>query len=128
MASIFTGSARGLTEGVAEEIALNHSKHLKPVFFGVGYGALGSQMAKLDFELVTPAQLQGFELVGGRYCSIRGKIAAQIKLTDEAGREHTLYVVSARGELLNVQEREQVFGDVVVTTWREGDLLFGLAR
>ena len=114
------------TLAVAEEIALNHTKDLTAEFVSASYAELGRKMSKLDFDTIEPRRLrdQSFTVSGARYCSLQGRIAAQVKLTDADGRTHTLYEVRA---LAGVEEMEVLRDGLRIVLWREGDLLLGLA-
>ncbi len=119
-----------LAGSIAREIALNHVKNLTVEFPAEGYPGLREQMGKLDFSLRSPEHTGGggaFRVIGGRYCSIQGQLAAQIKLEDGAGRLLTLYQTdfSEDFEGLSMQQRE--LEGIQIRIWREGDLLFGLA-
>ncbi|MAE95782.1 MAG: hypothetical protein CL910_14085, partial [Deltaproteobacteria bacterium] len=83
-----SGGPEALAGSILREIALNHSKNLTVEFAAVGYPRLREQMAELDFSLRAPRRTPGGDLhmLGGRYCSIQGRLAAQIKLEDERGR------------------------------------------
>ena len=69
-----------------------------------------------------------FDLLGGRYCSIQGGLAAQIKVRDTTdGRIHTLYATQMTPALEKIGAREDVRDEVRITLWSEGDVFFGLA-
>lgn len=114
---------------VTKEVELNHRKQLTSDFFASDYQTLASAMDKLDFSLKLPARLQNinYKLVGGRYCSIQGQIAAQIKLSDSEGRKLTLYATKLSDKLATLNNKSQLRGDVFIQMWKEGKLLFGLA-
>jgi len=123
--SLATASS-DLTTTVGEEIANNHRRDLAPEYVTDNVETIARRMDRLDFELRAPAGLarRGLRIVGARYCSVQGRIAAQIRLTNAAGREHTLYIVRAFGR---VREGTASHNGVTVELWREGDLLIGLA-
>jgi len=66
-------------------------------------------------------------MLGGRYCSIQGRLAAQIKLEDEAGRVLTLYQTRFSEAFEGISEQRCELDGIQVRIWREGGLLFGLA-
>ncbi|MCF6323289.1 MAG: hypothetical protein L3J89_03030 [Gammaproteobacteria bacterium] len=39
--------------------------------------------------------MKGFEILGGRYCSLNGHIAAQVRLKNSDGKIFTLYQTSS---------------------------------
>ena len=126
--SLFSGPDPG--RHVAREIALNHAKAFSPEFQTGSYETLRGRMKKLDFELSKPGRFVDAEmtLLGARYCSLQGSVAAQLKLRDEAGRICTLYEV--RGDVPAfdyVGEEMHALSSLSIRLWREGNLLYGLA-
>lgn len=115
---------------VASEIALNHNKQLPSEFAAADVAELGAAMSKLDFAPVHPERLKGggYRLLGGRYCSVGRAIAAQIRLTDEAGRPHTLYQFRSDETSTGLDGVEMTIDGVRVTIWREAGLVMGLAQ
>ncbi len=113
---------------VAREIAQNHRHDYASEFTVTDYETLRTSLARLDFVLDAPRRhTRGLTLRGGRYCSLQGRIAAQMRLEDGAGRTCTLYAV--RGDSLLDPSEEVVvrLEELRVRLWREGDVLFGLA-
>ena len=118
-----------LTEAIAKEIARNHYKREKVQFVARDYAELRKKMSKLDFPTIVSARLdpKRLRLLGGRYCSIRGQTANQIKLKDEKGRIHTLYETRVSDAVVGFTEGELKVNGLRVSIWRESGLLFGLA-
>ncbi len=114
---------------VAKEIAVNHNKHLAIEFPTSDYHELNRLMDKLDFSSVISKRLPPgqYRLLGGRYCSIQGQLALQLKLQDRAGNRYTLYQAPLNKLLTGIQQGEQVIDGVRITLWREAGLLLGLA-
>lgn len=123
------GDGEALARGICREVALNHSKQLAIEFPATDYDGLRRAMGKLDFVLVRPSEpvVAKLRVVGARYCSIQGRIAAQIHLEDERGRPHTLYETPLSGELEAVPERSMEVAGARIRLWREAGLLLGLA-
>lgn len=121
--------ATNLTKVVAKEIALNHNKRLNVEFSARDYMELRKKMGKLDFPTIASVRLQRgqYQLVGGRYCSIQGQLAAQIKLKDNKGRVHTLYQTPDTNTLAGLAEGERQVDGLRISLWREAGLVFGLA-
>jgi len=86
-------------------------------------------MSKLDFVLTAPQQLPNTQLgvVGARYCSIQGHLAAQIKLEDSQGKHYTLYERSLIDTPTLPNQSEYMVDGIRVQAWREAGLFFGLA-
>ncbi|MCU7917003.1 MAG: hypothetical protein KZQ95_01435 [Candidatus Thiodiazotropha sp. (ex Epidulcina cf. delphinae)] len=127
-ASLITNSG-DITQLVVQEISLNHNKRLSVEFPVETYAELSQQMNKLDFMLRPSARVDGsrYQLLGGRYCSIQGRLAAQLKFQDEAGEIHTLYQTLHTEALTELEEGRVQQNGLNITLWNEAGLLYGLA-
>lgn len=114
---------------VAKEIAVNHNKQLAIEFSAQDYRELNQKMQKLNFSSVASKRLDTdqYRLLGGRYCSIQGQLALQVKLQDRAGNVYTLYQTPLSRILAEVEVGEQAIDGLQLTLWHEAGLLFGLA-
>ncbi len=119
-----------LTELVSKEIALNHNNRLALEFQVNDYHELSLKMDKLDFAPLSPQGplTAGLKLIGSRYCSVHGQLAAQVALQDKKGRLYTLYQTALNDDLSRIPEGEHVVNGVMVQQWQEAGLFFGLAR
>ena len=92
------------------------------------YAGLQSQMSKLDFAPAPPSSPAGSSLhvVGARYCSIQGQLAAQIRARDPAGLVYTLYETKLTDKLRGVTGEVKADG-VRIRLWSENGLFYGLA-
>jgi len=120
---------RDLTHRVLGEIAMNHLKELSVEVASADYAAVQGSLDQLEFSILPPAGVrQRFDLIGGRYCSIEGGLAAQLKLRDrETGQLETLYATRLTNTLEGIAPQESLHDDVRITLWSEGDDFFGLA-
>lgn len=78
---------------IAEEVAMNHIK-MKPLEIETqSMARIERYLAELDFSPINSRQfsLGQDQLLGGRYCSIQGITAAQLRYADNEGRKITLY-------------------------------------
>ena len=117
-----------LSKAIAREIAMNHRKLLDVEFISETIPDLSQQMGKLDFSLIRPGRLsEALTIVGARYCSIQGAIAAQIQLTDAAGHPYTLYQTRIRAPLTSIQEETFEFEGLQLKLWHENGIFLGLA-
>ncbi|NRA95692.1 MAG: hypothetical protein HRU14_05725 [Planctomycetes bacterium] len=118
-------------EAAATEIAKNHRKGRAPEFATTKIEQLGPEMVeRLGFEPVTPLKFharRNVTILGGRYCSVGGAPAAQVACRDADGRRMTLYLWPANDDVPENWSSDHTVGDTVVTIWREGELLAGLA-
>ena len=123
------GDPAALSAAIVREIARNHREGLAIQFPASGYAKLREGMGRLDFALRAPSlpEAAGLHMIGGRYCSIRGQVAAQIKLEDAQGRPSTLYQTRFAEGLEQVVESEHHLEGLRIRLWREGGLFFGLA-
>lgn len=132
------GSNNRLRLAIAEEVAANHLK-LKPL--EVEAAELGTVLAyftELDFQLVPSPRLGAAEdsLLGGRYCSIQGITAAQLRYRASDGTLSTWYEATLPPRRLvavpdlSAGERPARFliRGVDVMLWREHGLVFAEAR
>jgi len=114
-------------EKYAKEVAFNHHKNLEPEILTPIVGELNNIMDKLNFEIHIPKGiLDNYALLGGRYCSIDERIAAQLKLKEkETNRVVTLYVLD---QLKNENFNESfVIDSTAIQIWNEQSNLFVLA-
>lgn len=116
-----------LMKKYAKEVAFNHQKSLKSDILSGNTDVLNKKMNKLDFEIHMPSNLENkYKLLGGRYCSIDQRIAAQLRLKDKASNNvATLYVLD---KLKNENLKESFFMDSIhIKIWNEKHNLFVLA-
>jgi hypothetical protein len=118
-----------LTALVLEEIAMNHNKKLDAEYRETQPEILRVAMQRLDFPLNLPVDIQrDFQLVGGRYCSIQGGLAAQLKVRNRvSGTVSTLYVTELTEKLARIKEQHVLQGSVEIHLWQQQGRFFGLA-
>lgn len=123
-------TSRDLTERVLAEIAMNHKKQLAVEVAAMDFSSLQEGLDRLEFSVVPPRRLIGdADLIGGRYCSIQGSLAAQMKLRDpETGVIRTLYATVIDPELESIGERTLSHDGVRISLWNEQGVFFGLAE
>lgn len=121
---------------IAEEVVLNHLKQRPIEVHGATIDELQPFFGELDFRLATSSlpAVSTLEIAGGRYCSVRGVNAAQIRLGASAGGGSTLYqapyVASVHGELPRIERGaaalEVKVRGLAVSLWVEKGVLFAL--
>ncbi len=118
------------TEHTLREVALNHTTRLEPEFRGSSLANLDNSMHQLPFALVLPKSITSeYELIGSRYCSLSGVLAAHVKLHDKkSGKPMSLFVASNADELEEIPPQQTILEGVEVQFWREGGLFFALAQ
>lgn len=115
---------------MADEIAIHHLAGKKPTVLSESYDVVQDQLAKLTFSIMPdrPRLLQDYKLVGAKYCSLQGNLAAQVKLADrEHGALHTLYVTELTGDCRIMKPEIFYRSGVIVDIWSDDDRLFALA-
>ena len=119
-----------INERAAHEIAMNHLKDLEAEYTSDDLETISGEMTKLGFALRQPGQvdLAGLTLIGARYCSIQGEIAALLKYRNHDGESVTLYQTRASPRLEKLSFYDNISGDTRVKIWREGNRIYGLAR
>ena len=128
--AIFILKPVGLTEAVVTEIAKNHSAQQPMKISSSDYREVAAGLDQIQFPLMPPDEdfRREYTLVGGRYCSIRNKRAAQLRVRENAtGQMHTLYITSLTEELRALPETTRTIDGIQVRLWTDGKCLFGLA-
>jgi len=125
-----SNASMNLNERAAHEIAMNHLKDLEAEYTSDDLETISGQMAKLGFTLRQPGQvdLAGLTLIGARYCSIQGEIAALLKYRNRDGESVTLYQTRASPRLKNLAFDDTLPDDTRIKIWREGNQVYGLAE
>lgn len=132
----FMGSDLPMTQRIANEVVKNHL-HLKPLEVKANtIVGVGRYFTQLNFKPINSKLLRQLpeQMIGGRYCSIQGITAAQLRLKQKNGPLNTLYQTEYRykvfGKLPDVGRREkpiEVFAKgIKVRIWVEKGVLFAL--
>jgi hypothetical protein len=123
-------SPQQLALTVAQQAALGHNEKQELEFKVSECAELQRDMKSLDFTPVEPEMMQKMKMriVGARYATIAGKMAAQIVYIDERGTPCTLYEMRPASEVARVASGDHQVDGVLVSVWREKGLLMVLAR
>ena len=120
-------NANNLTQQYAEEVAFNHLKGLTSDIKTNDVNVLNEKMDKLNFDIDLPDNLQkDYTLIGGRYCSIDERIAAQLKLKRISIEEVVTLYVLKKVPKENFDDNLLV-GSTTITIWNDDKSLFVLA-
>jgi hypothetical protein len=114
---------------VMQEITYNHFKNLSVEISTGNLSLIQNALPKLDFTIVQSSKFSKseWEVIGGRYCSIQGQIAAQIKLKKiKTGQIYTFYQTRGREEFESTFVENNIDG-AHVQLWSEKGLLMGIA-
>ena len=125
-----SGSLGERTERTLREVAMNHATRLTFEFEEDSLAGLDRRMQLLPFEMAAPGRLpEGAEVLGSRYCSLAGRLAAHVKLRDAGtGRPLSLFVTSSASELDGLDGDGGRVDGVEVELFEEGGLFYALAR
>ncbi len=121
-----------LTHQIATEVAYNHHKLKDPEIFSNSYSAVQGKLHRLDFTIIPSKLLSpALILIGGRYCSIKGVLAAQLRYRhSDTGKTFTVYQAPSTKDykttFKNLQET-QIDG-ITVKIWQEKGLLVAEAN
>ncbi|MGH9456022.1 MAG: hypothetical protein ACRD2J_00080 [Thermoanaerobaculia bacterium] len=132
--TVFAGSSpetpAQIARTIAEKAALGHNQPQELDFRVSRTSELRAAMKSLDFTPVEPEKMAAMNMrvVGARYTTIEGILAAQIRYLEPNGAPCTLYLVRPVGPLANIPSGEHEIDGVLVTLWHEKGLLMVLAR
>ena len=125
-----SGSLGERTERTLREVAMNHSTQLTFDFEDDSFAGLDRRMQLLPFEMSAPERLPAdARVLGSRYCSLAGRLAAHVKLRDaDSGEPLSLFVTSAGPDLERLHGDEGYMDGIEVELFREDGLFYALAR
>ncbi len=130
-ATLWLSIPRAMAGRVAAEVAQNHLKAYAPEVVGDCFDRVGAGLDRLDFPLkpsMDASLPEGLTVLGGRYCTVQGELAAQILLVDAEGRRCTLFVaLSGDTRLARVRTGEYEINGVRVHIWHDAGRLFAMA-
>ncbi len=116
---------------ISKDIAYNHNSQLQMEVLSPELQTVQGRLNRLGFQLVSSSKLEKgkWQLIGGRYCNINGKIAAQMKIRNSESKAiYTFYQAKVPNEFINqLNDKETAIDGVNVKLWREKGLLMGLA-
>jgi hypothetical protein len=117
---------------LAAEIALHHNQRLNPEVESASLDEVGAYLEKLGFPLIESRRFPAgqWELAGGRYCSLMGQPAAQLRMRDKiTGKPLTFYQLPVPRSVAGFEGSYTGFQQgVAVEIWKERGLLLAVAR
>lgn len=121
--------AHSVSELVMAEVAMNHRQRLAVEVTGDDFAAVQSALDQLGFSFQRPPSVDPtLALLGGRYCSIHGALAVQLKLHDSSSdRRQTLFATRLTAELERLGTLQTQYNDVRMKVWQEQGVFFVLA-
>lgn len=123
-------SPQQIAVALAHQAALGHNEKQELEFRVSDCAELQQKMRSLDFMPVEPAMMRkmNMRIVGARYTTIGGEMAAQILYVDRKGIPCTLYEIRPVDQLARVADGEHQVDGLHVSLWREKGLVMVLAR
>jgi len=113
------------------EAAMNHTSKFQLDVETSQLDLLITKMEKLDFPITLPSQLRNrLSLIGGRYCTINGHLAAHLKFEDrELGNQLSLFMTPATTPLSSLHGHKEKIADLAVSVSlaEENGLFYALA-
>jgi len=121
-----------LSQRIMSEIAYNHKQGMPIEVASNSLADIRNYLDKLSFPIISPNTMNNanWQFLGGRYCSINGKLAAQLKIKNLADNTvYTLYQAATKGGAGKSDKTRltRMIDGVGVSIWREKGLLLGLA-
>ncbi len=113
------------------EAAMNHATRLQVDVEAGSLSVLQKNLNKLPFNLVMPegSLYERLSLIGGRYCTISGNLAAHLKFTDPGTTEqYSLFMTPVATNLKSVDDSAMQIVGVDVSLWQENDVVYALAK
>jgi len=123
-------SPQQVTASIARQAAVGHNEKQELEFRVGDCVELQAKMRSLDFTPVEPSMMQhmNMRIVGARYTTLGGEIAAQIVYVDANGVPCTLYEARPVERLARIAPGEHQIDGVRVSVWKEKGLVMVLAR
>jgi len=118
------------TNMVLREAALNHTSKLKMDAETASLSELQQNLGELGFEIRLPESefFKQLALMGGRYCTISGNLAAHIKLSNPETMEQFSLFLTPQVENLNAMKSSVInISGVDVELWQERDVVYAFA-
>lgn len=113
------------------EAAMNHATKLQLDVETPALASLQSSLTKLPFELKLPTSgiYETLELIGGRYCTINGNLAAHLKFREPGTNQYySLFLTPFAQNLKSIKSDEVDVSGIQVKLWREEDVVYALAK
>jgi hypothetical protein len=125
-----TGSPADLSLEKASQAAAGHNERQELEARAEDFAELRARMKSLDFAPVEPEMVResSMRLVGARYTTLAGALAAQIVYLDAHGTPCTLFQVRPVDRLATLSAGDYQLDGLEVSVWREKGLLMVLAR
>ena len=118
------------TDTVLREAALNHSSKMQMDAETGSLSELQNELGELKFDIKLPkSEFFGqLALVGGRYCTISGNLAAHLKLSNpETSEQFSLFLTPYAKNLKSMENSSVEISGVDVELWHEDNVVYAVA-
>ncbi len=117
------------TARTLNEAAMNHSTRFTLEFESDSIVEIDESMSQLQFAVALPPEFSdGFDVVGARYCTINGELAAHVKLIDrQTNKRVSLFMTRSVENLQTIKDTRERIDGVNVKLWNESGLFYALA-
>lgn len=119
-----------LEDQILNEVVYNHTRQMNPEIKTASLDSVQNYLSRLEFQLIQSPRLSKNEWVvlGGRYCSIQGRLAALIQVKNiKSGMICSYYQVPLpEGFSSDDQMTEKFLNGMKVNVWSEKGLLLAL--
>jgi len=112
------------------EAAMNHITKLQVDFASSSLADLKSSMSELDFALRLPTRTapDQINLIGARYCTIAGNLAAHLRFNHPTTKQQlSLFMTPIADELKHMLSEQVQIEGVNVRLWQENGLFYAMA-
>lgn len=112
------------------EAAMNHKTKLQVDFTSTELNDLTKLMSKLDFSMRLPTVTNNnnIDLLGARYCTIAGNLAAHLRLIKrDSGEQISVFMTPIADELKPMINEHALVEGVSVRLWQEQGLFYAMA-
>lgn len=123
------GTQSERTARTLNEAAMNHSTRFNFEFESESISDIDQSMSQLQFAVALPASFdEQFSVLGARYCTINGELAAHVKLLDKkTDKQVSLFMTRSVENLQNIGDKQERIDGVNVKLWNESGLFYALA-
>lgn len=123
------GTSAERTLRTLNEAAMNHSTRLQLEFESNNINEIDQQMSQLQFKVALPAEFDSqFHVIGARYCTINGELAAHVKFVDKkTNKQMSLFMARSAEGLRTIDATNEQINGVNVKLWSESGLFYAMA-
>jgi peptide methionine sulfoxide reductase MsrA len=111
------------------EAAMNHSTRLQLEFEASTIVEIDRHMLQLPFKVQLPTAFnKQYRVLGARYCTINGELAAHVKFIDrDTDEQVSLFMTRSVDDLQKINATSEQVDGVKVSLWNESGLFYAMA-